>query len=131
MAFWLTVLLIGGLRLAGRQGTLLERAWLAGFLAGMPLIYLAELWRTGGGGWWIELAAVPVFGVLAALGLLRSAWFLGLGILAHGVAWDLWHVGGRVVPTWYAVGCLVADVALGVYVLTHVRVLGPRTQGPG
>jgi hypothetical protein len=93
------------------------RRLLALFLAGMPMVYIAA-WLTrpsGQSDLWIEIAGLVLFGTLAALGLVRSIWFLAAGILAHGLAWDLFHLGSTFIPTWYAVGCAVVDVGFAAY----------------
>ena len=33
------------------------------------------------------------------------------------LAWDLWHYDhATFIPNWYALGCLITDVSLGIYV---------------
>ena len=109
---WITLL-----RLRGRRGSRLEQWALALFLAGMPLVYLWSWLRAPQPGWLgIELVGLVLFAGLAALGLFRSAWFLALGIAAHGLFWDLWHYGRtEFIPDWYTIGCLMVDVGIGVY----------------
>lgn len=127
----LTSLLILGLRVSGRRGSGLERQALALFLAGMPLIYLASWALAPEPGWLgIELVGLVVYGTLAFLGWKRSVWFLAAGIAAHGVFWDAWH-HGRVgfVPDWYAVGCFIVDVGLGIYVATEVPRFEEQRRG--
>jgi hypothetical protein len=93
----------------------------------MPLIYVASwLVSRGGGahqGWlWVELLGVPLYGALAVVGLKRSPWFLVVGIAAHGVAWDSWHYYANTgyIPSWYAIGCFLVDVGLGIYIAARI-----------
>lgn len=112
----LVSLLILGLRIAKRRGSDLERHALASFLAGMPIIYIASWVRRPEPGWLaIESVGLVVFVAWAYLGWRRSVWFLATGIVAHGLSWDAWHLG-RVafVPDWYALGCFIVDVGLGI-----------------
>lgn len=105
-------------RLRGRRGSRLERRCLAVFLAGMPVVYVASWSAAGGGPGWlgIELVGIAVFWPLAALGAVRSPWYLAGGIAGHA-AWDLWHHGlTAYVPEWYTLGCLVVDLAVAIYV---------------
>ena len=125
LALMVTAAVILGQRARGRRGSAFERWWLALFLAGMPLVYLAD-WAVAGSahtvGWLgVELAGFVIFASLAVLGVRRSPWFLVAGIVGHGLGWDLWHHGVGFVPDWYATGCLVADLGLGVYAATQVR----------
>lgn len=124
-----TIVLLVVTRHLGRRGIVVERRVLAIFLAGMPLIYVASWLSTrspgAGSGWlWVEIAAIPLYSVLALLGLTRSPWFLAAGIVAHGVAWDSWHYFTKTayIPAWYAVGCFLVDVGLGVYIATRIPV---------
>ena len=128
-----TSLFIALLRLAGMRGAALERAVLALFLGGMPLVYVSSWLVAPEPGWLgIELLGVAIFVPLAVLGALRSARFLGLGILAHGLGWDLWHYGHTTfIPSWYAIGCLVADVGIGLYVLLEAPELDRNRVGRG
>jgi hypothetical protein len=113
----LTTAAITVLRLRGRRGSALERWILALFLAGMPVVYIWSWLRAPQPGWLgIELLGLVLFAGLAALGLFRSPWFLAGGIAAHGLGWDLWHYGRtEFIPDWYTIGCLIADIGLGVY----------------
>ncbi len=117
ISIFVLVLWITALRLLHRKGPNLERISLALFLGAMPLVYVASWIRTRQDGWLgIELAGAAVFGAVAYLGLKRSPWILAIGILAHGALWDLWHYHHTVfMPDWYAVGCLVSDIGVGVY----------------
>jgi hypothetical protein len=129
LASIVTSVLILGLRALGRRGSGLERQALALFLAGMPVIYIASWALKPEPGWLaIELLGLCVFAALAFLGWTRSVWFLAGGIAAHGLFWDAWH-HGRVtfVPDWYALGCFLVDVGLGIYVATEV----PRFRSRG
>jgi hypothetical protein len=116
------------LRLYASRRVWLEKLLLAAFLGGMPIVYTWTALRDGGGRGAIEveLVGVAVFGALALAGWFRSGWFFVIGIAGHGLAWDLWHHGcALVVPGWYALGCLVADVALALYTATQT----PRIDG--
>lgn len=102
-----------------------ERAWLAAFLVGMPLVYvlgwLAARNRAATSWIWLELLGLALFAAFAALGLKKSPWFLVVGIAGHGIAWDSWHYkNSAYVPDWYAVACLLVDLALGAYVAARV-----------
>jgi hypothetical protein len=104
----------------------LERGALAVFLSLMPAVYLAAWGVTEHGTWvWIEIMGLTVFATLAILGLLISPWYLGLGIIAHGVLWDLWHhervVAQHFIPSWYTSACLIADVGVGIYACLRIR----------
>ena len=121
-----TILLLLVTRHLGDRARLFEVRWLALFLAGMPVIYLAR-WIFKGGpsagyGWLlVELAGVLVYGTLAIAGLKRH-WLIAAGIAAHGIVWDSWHYfpGSSYVPSWYAIGCLVVDIGLATYTATRI-----------
>jgi len=121
-----TILLLLVTRHLGDHARLFEVRWLAVFLAGMPLIYLAR-WTlkaapTGKSTWLlVELAGVLLYVTLAILGLKRP-WLIAAGIAAHGIAWDVWHYfpGSSYIPSWYAIGCLVVDIGLGTYAATRI-----------
>ena len=115
---WLT-------RWLGWRAMKFERTWLAVFLVGMPLIYVmgwfvardhaARSWL------WVELLGLAIYAAFAALGLKKSPWFLAIGIAGHGIAWDAWHYkNSAYVPDWYAVACLLVDLALAAYVATRI-----------
>jgi len=113
-------------RWQGLRGASFERNLLAAFLVGMPLIYvarylLASRGREANHSLWIEILGVIIFIALAVLGLKRSPWFLAIGIVAHGLAWDSWHYrNSTYIPDWYAIACLAVDLALGAYVAARV-----------
>jgi hypothetical protein len=110
----------------------IERALLALFLGGMPFVYVASWMVAPQPGWLpVELLGVAIFVPLALLGWWRSPWFLAGGIAAHGLMWDLWHFGhSSYIPDWYAIGCLVADVGIGVYAATTILQLPAEASGP-
>ena len=107
---------------AGEKARRLERSLLAIFLAGMPLPYILNLVWYGGSTAWLalELAALPIYGALALAGLRRSPAYLAAGISAHGLLWDAWHLGGTPMPSWYALGCLIVDQTMALYVLVRM-----------
>ncbi|MDX2166030.1 MAG: hypothetical protein SF182_03170 [Deltaproteobacteria bacterium] len=116
-----TTFAITGIRVSGRRGSVIERLLLAVFLAGMPLIYLSSWLLAPQSGWLAgELLGVAWFVGLAIAGWRGSIWWLAIGIAAHGVGWDLWHYRhATFIPNWYAVGCLLTDLSLGLYVATQ------------
>ena len=123
-----TVVLLGLTRRGGATGIAVERAWIALFLAGMPVVYVVR-WMGAGGGdahahprWLVvELLGLAAYGGLAIAGWRRWPWLLPVGVAAHGIPWDAWHLlGAAVVPPWYARGCLIVDVGLAIYLATRV-----------
>src|SRR6185436_2026472 len=76
----------------------------------------------------IELLGLGIFGLLAVLGLKRSPWFLAIGIVGHGIVWDVSHRTAPFMPSWYAIMCLLVDVGLGLY--AAARIPGWRRPGP-
>ena len=105
----------------GPRAVRFERKVMAAFLAGMPLVYVSTLLLSDDrGGLALELAAVPIYGTMAWLGLRRWPMLLAIGIALHGLAWDAWHLSNRVVPPWYAAGCLILDLAMAIYVAVRV-----------
>lgn len=115
---WLT-------RWRGLWGAEFERKLLAAFLVGMPLVYvLRYLFASRGSAanfWlWIEIVGIPIFAALAVLGVKRSPWFLAIGIIVHGLAWDSWHYrNSTYIPDWYSIFCMAVDFALGAYVVAR------------
>lgn len=110
------------LRLLPRRRLQLEKLTLALFLAGMPMIYVWAAWLAGDvGGMKLEAVGLLLFTLLAWQGYRTAPVLLGVGILAHGIAWDAWHHGhSAYMPDWYALGCLLVDVALGLLVFTQL-----------
>jgi hypothetical protein len=128
----LTMVALFVARFLGGRGHAIERQWLAAFLFGMPLVYVASLLVAPGPreeNWiQIEVFGVVVFGVLAWLGLTRTCWFLVWGIAAHGLAWDSWHLDGDTpyVPVWYARGCLLVDIGIALYLGVRLWSVHPK-----
>jgi hypothetical protein len=119
-----TVVLLALTRLAGTRGVAVERAWMALFLAGMPVVYVVSWMAHGEGGGWlaVEVAGLLLYAGLAVAGWRRSPWLLAAGIAAHGLAWDAWHLAGSsYMPPWYALGCLLIDVGVAAYVATRIQ----------
>ncbi len=116
---WLT-------RWRGLRGANFERYLLAAFLVGMPVVYVVRylVVSTGGAANFIvlvELLGIPFFASLAVLGVRRSPWFLAIGIVVHGLAWDSWHYrNSTYIPDWYAMACLAVGLAFGAYVAARV-----------
>jgi len=116
---WLT-------RWRGLRGLIFERNLLAGFLVGMPLVYVARYLfasssRAASYWFWIEVLGTTIFVALAVLGVKRSPWFLAIGMVVHGVAWDTWHYrNSTYIPDWYVIACLAVDLAFGAYVAARV-----------
>lgn len=121
------------LRLRTRRAVRVEKLLLAMFLGAMPVIYSLTAVRNGASGdvLALEVAAIAVFGALAVIGFNGSPWFLVIGIAGHGLLWDgSHHAAELVVPTWYAVFCLVVDVMLAAYVSTQIRAYSTsRSEG--
>lgn len=112
-------------RWLGSRAVKFERAWLAAFLVGMPLAYVLGWFAAGAraaNSWiWVELLGLALFATFAALGLKNSPWFLAIGIAGHGLAWDSWHYkNSAYVPDWYAVACLLVDLALSAYLVARI-----------
>lgn len=116
---WLT-------RWRGSHGVIFERNLLAGFLVGMPLVYVARcLFASSGRAanywFWVEVLGTIIFAALAVLGVKRSPWFLAIGMVLHGLAWDAWHYQhSTYIPDWYVIACLAVDLAFGAYVAARV-----------
>ena len=115
---WLT-------RWRGSRGLIFERNLLAGFLVGMPLVYVARYLFASGrpsSRWfWVEILGTIIFAALAVLGLKRSPWFLAIGMVLHGLTWDIWHYrNSTYIPDWYVIACLAIDLAMGAYVAARI-----------
>ena len=69
---------------------------------------------------WLEAAVLTVFVLVAVAGTRYSAWFLALGILAHG-AWDLRHLlaGSAYVWPFYPEACVGYDWLVFFYLTTR------------
>jgi hypothetical protein len=99
-------------------GLLLAALIYAGFgiVGGAPLPWMA-----------LELAGVPVFGLIAWLGLKRSAGWLTFGWAAHA-AWDAGlHLGSanlEFVPRWYPIFCGTLDLLVAAYLAFRGRAGG-------
>lgn len=118
----------------GDAAIVFERAVLALFLAGMPVIYLACWWlfrpADSQPAWLaVELLGLGVFVLLAILGLTRSPWFLVAGIAGHGIVWDLSHQASAYIPNWSTIMCMLVDVGLGLY--SAARIPAWRRVLPG
>jgi len=62
------------------------------------------------------------FAALALLGVKLSPWFLAIGIVVHGLAWDAWHYrNSTYIPDWYVIACLAVDLSFGAYVAARIR----------
>ena len=113
-------------RWRGSRGVIFERNLLAGFLVGMPLVYVARyLFASTGRAtnfwFWVEILGTIIFAAVAVLGVKRSPWFLAIGMVLHGLAWDIWHYrNSTYIPDWYVISCLAVDLAFGAYVAARV-----------
>jgi hypothetical protein len=116
-------------RFTARRGDR-ERLVLALFLAGMPIVYVwAAVLHGDHGALVVESVGIPLYGGLAIAGYVRAPWLLGVGIIAHGLAWDAWHHGhSGYIPDWYSAGCLISDIGVGIYALIHARRLAPQVS---
>jgi hypothetical protein len=118
-------------RWLGPQAVKFERVWLAAFLVGMPVVYvlgrLATPDRPASSGIWVDLMGLALYSTFAVLGLKKSPWFLAIGIAGHGLAWDSWHYkNSAYIPDWYAIACLLVDLALGAYLIARMSVYRER-----
>ena len=112
------------LRLLPKRYLKIERVLYALFLASMPFVYVAAAYLSGSGhDLALECLGIPIFVGLAIYGYNRSCLVLTLGIVAHGIGWDLWHhFRGAYIADWYTTVCLLADITFGCFVLTQVEV---------
>src|SRR6185503_7541601 len=96
-----------------------DRLVLALFLAGMQLIYVwAAILHGGPRDLGVEALGALGYVGLAVAGYARWPRLIGIGIIAHGLAWDSWHHGhSSYIPDWYSVGCLITDLGVGVFAL--------------
>jgi len=102
-----------------------SRGWMnllvAQVLASMPLFYL---WGAVQHGRLPEVltetAGLLLFGGLAWYGWRHKPVLLGLGVVAHGLLWDSWHLHhNTVLPAWYPLACGLYDVAFGLLAVMH------------
>lgn len=124
------------LRLLPRRYLGIERLLYALFLASMPFVYVLAAARAGvSGEVMLEGLGVPLFVGWAVYGYLRSCRALALGIVVHGIGWDLWHhAGASSIASWYPGLCLLIDLTFGAFVYTQARVqdapeVSPRPVG--
>jgi len=133
LGYALTLITMAALAPLGARGHRHLRRALAGFLIGMPLVYLAS-WVLHGRGWWglaVELAGLALYATLAALGQLRSFRLVVAGIAAHGL-WDLAHYRQTdYIPDWYTLACALIDAALGLYLWTRPWTADTRDAAGG
>lgn len=105
-----------------KQPLVHERMVLTLFLAGMPLIYLANWMRFDGASLWIlfEILGLLLYGGLALFSK-KHLVLLSIGIAAHGL-WDLLHYDQELyVPNWYVLACAIVDLAVGMYAFVRFR----------
>ena len=123
IASGLLILILAACRFSDRN-IARERQALALFLAGMPIVYLLRGLQAGitaSSGWfWVECVGAMIFGALAWIGYRRLPWLLVFGIVAHGMLWDSWHFHSTYMPSWYALGCLLVDVGVGLYAAVRI-----------
>lgn len=109
------------LRLLPRRRLGVERLIYALFLAAMPFVYLVPaLMQRHGQTIAIESVGVLVFVGLAVYGYFKSFALLGIGIVLHGIGWDLWHhQSATYMASWYPLACLFADLLMGFLAMTQ------------
>jgi hypothetical protein len=116
--FFLALIAIALARAGGRPR--LEQTLLALLLAAMPIVYLRGALATHRGALvWVEAGGTVLFACAAAAGS-RHPRLLAAGIVAHGLAWDVWHLGLAVVPDWYAAACALVDLGLATYTASRL-----------
>lgn len=119
----ITVLFLFITRFIEQKAKVFEPIAMALFLAGMPVIYILSCLTKDGTSLWlaVEIIGLPIYLLFTILGLKRSPWFLVIGIALHGLAWDIWHYSNSTyIPNWYAIGCLVADVSISIYISSRI-----------
>lgn len=125
-ATWVIVTCLWLTRWRGSRAVIFERNLLAAFLVGMPLVYVSRYLFASGGRvanywFWIEVLGTAIFSALAVFGVKRSPWFLVIGMVLHGLAWDIWHYhNSAYIPDWYVIACLAVDLAFGAYLAARV-----------
>jgi hypothetical protein len=112
-------------RFAGPRAVVVERLAAALFLMAMPVVYIVRWLEVDGAppvALAVETAGLVLFVALGVRGLKRRPWLLVFGIAAHGIGWDAWHwlFGSRFMFDWYAIGCLLCDVAMSAYLAFRV-----------
>lgn len=121
IGYLLMFIYVAGIRLF-EQPAAHERLVLTIFLAGMPLIYLANWARFDGASLWglFETMGLIIYGGLALFSKRRLV-LLSAGIAAHGL-WDLLHYNQALyVPNWYVLACALVDLAVGLYAFVRFR----------
>ncbi len=79
-------------------------------------IYVGDALSTGGTSLAVQIAAFTAFVILA---ILKSPWVLGAAWILHG-GWDLLHLLEAIptlLPVYYQVACLAADLVWGAFLL--------------
>ncbi|MCB4458434.1 hypothetical protein [Leisingera sp. McT4-56] len=97
------------------------------FLAGLPVIYVANWLRWGGSteALWLELLGLAFWMGLAVLSRWRTD-IIWIGVGLHAV-WDAFHFGNtEYVPDWYIIACIAADLGLAGFLLTVAAPKGSR-----
>lgn len=117
----LSAALYSAIHIVATHSELWRRRLLALFLAGMPLIYLWGAILVGDTPViLLEIVGAFIFIPMAVFGYRKSMLVLGVGIAAHGIAWDLWHHHrATYMEPWYPIGCLVVDLSLCLVVLAY------------
>ena len=109
-------------RRLGARGAASERRMLSATLAAMPFVYVILALETGvHSTLCLEALGIPIFCAAALLGLVKSPWYLVIGIASHGFAWDAWHYGRcSYIPAWYSACCFIVDFVLAAYVASRI-----------
>lgn len=69
----------------------------------------------------IEMANISMYLIIIPLSMWITPYFLVVGYVWHGI-WDLIHYGkfkivNTDVPEWYIYGCMLFDIAIGIFIL--------------